>query len=66
MVPGAKHCGHCGKALEWQPVQRQGRDLIVWRGGTLPPTVKWAWSRTRSRKRKSLALAAAHLTISRR
>jgi hypothetical protein len=37
MVPGAKHCGHCGKALDWQPVQRQGRDLIVWRGGTLPP-----------------------------
>jgi len=37
MVPGAKHCGHCGRALDWQPVQRVGRELIVWRGGTLPP-----------------------------
>jgi hypothetical protein len=36
-VQGAKHCGHCGRALDWQPVQREGRDLIVWRGGTLPP-----------------------------
>lgn len=34
---GAKHCGHCGKALDWQPVQRDGKDLIVWRGGSLPP-----------------------------
>lgn len=36
-VQGAKHCGYCGNALDWQPLQRQGRDLIVWKGGTLPP-----------------------------
>jgi hypothetical protein len=36
-IPGAKHCGHCGRALDWQPLQRQGRDLIVWKGATLPP-----------------------------
>ena len=30
LVPGAKHCGQCGRALEFQPVQRVGRDLIVW------------------------------------
>lgn len=36
-VPGAKHCGYCGHALDYQPYQRQGRDLIVYRGGSLPP-----------------------------
>jgi hypothetical protein len=36
-VAGAKHCGHCGRALDWQPVQRVGRELVVWKGGTLPP-----------------------------
>lgn len=34
---GANHCGYCGRALNWQPLQRVGRDLIVWRGATLPP-----------------------------
>jgi hypothetical protein len=37
VVQGAKHCGHCGRPLDWQPVQRVGRELVVYRGGTLPP-----------------------------
>lgn len=37
LTAGAKHCGYCGRALDWQPVQRLGRELVVWRGGTLPP-----------------------------
>lgn len=37
LVPEAKHCGYCGRPLQWQPVQQQGQDLVVWRGGTLPP-----------------------------
>jgi hypothetical protein len=36
-VAGAKHCGHCGRPFDWQPVQRQGKDLVVFRGGSLPP-----------------------------
>ena len=36
-IPGARHCGYCGSGLDWQPLQRQGRDLVVWKGGTLPP-----------------------------
>lgn len=37
LVPDARHCGHCGRTLAFQPVQREGRDLVVWKGGTLPP-----------------------------
>jgi len=37
LVPGAKHCNYCGRALDWQAVQRVGKDLIVWKGASLPP-----------------------------